>query len=412
MFQISYSKWLRWEVEISASKNATLPIVAANYILDNKVKLLNKPNIADVNVMDEIATQALKTSKDYFDLTSPQATKIRASILLIPLGLLKYWEVKFVGTWWCKIGKRPLDSFDEWLRKAGIKIENWEYKTYTVESKPKRNIMFPEFSVTATEALITYLAFVKDVDYDINIYQCAIEPHVQDLIKFLNNVWANININIDHTICVKPSKIDIKENEFHITSDYIEAGTYFAIWAWADDSEITIKNCDVDHLSSMYSIAEQIGIDFEIIDNHTIKVNSSNKKNYKPPHKFQTRIYPGFPTDLQSIFWALFTQCNWISKIYETIYEWRFWYLTELENLWANVEILNSHQALVIWPSKLHGWYVSSTDLRWWWAMVLAGIMAKGTTNIINEKIILRWYDNIVQKLQNIWVDIKRIDDK
>jgi len=424
MFQISYSANLKWEVEISASKNAALPIVSANYILDNAINIKNKPNIADVEILDEIATNALKISKDYFDLTSPKATKIRASILLIPLGLLKYGEVKFVWTWGCAIGKRPLDSFDEWLRKAWIEIEDdGEFKTYKITSKPKKNIMFPEFSVTATEALITYLAFAKDVDYDITVYQCATEPHVQNLIKFLNNTGADITISTDHTIIIKPTKQNLPlsseersgealEKDFYITSDYIEAGTYFAIGAGADNSELTIKNCDVDDLSSMYSIAEQMGINFKIIDKHTIIVNSYNKANYKPPHKFQTRIYPWFPTDLQSIFWALFTQCNGISKIYETIYEWRFGYLTELENLWANIELLNPHQALVIWPTALEGGYVSSTDLRWWWAMVLAGIMAKWTTNIMAEDIILRWYDSIMTKLQKIWVDIKRINDK
>ena len=96
---------------------------------------------------------------------------------------------------------------------------------------------------------------------------------------------------------------------------------------------------------------------------------------------------------------------------FETLFEWRFGYLNELENLWAKLEILNPHQALVIWPTKLKWNYVSSTDLRWWWAMVLAWIMAQWTTNIMNEKIILRWYENIVQNLQNIWVNIKQIDN-
>jgi UDP-N-acetylglucosamine 1-carboxyvinyltransferase len=165
---------------------------------------------------------------------------------------------------------------------------------------------------------------------------------------------------------------------------------------------------DVDDLSSMYSIANRIWIDFKIIDKHTIRVNSFNKKNYKAI-KLETRIYPGFPTDLQSIFGTLLTQANWVSKIFETLFEWRFGYLSELENLWAKVEILNPHQAIVIWPVKLKWWYVTSTDLRWWWAMVLAWIMAKWTTNIMNENIILRWYDNIVENLQNIWVDIVHI---
>lgn len=410
MFQISYSKWLRWEVNIWASKNATLPIVAANYLLDEPVHLTNKPDILDLQVLEEIFAEAKEKSKDFFDLTMEKATKIRTSILLIPYGLCKYWKVKFVWSGGCNIGKRPLDTFDDWLIKAWIKITNEDYKVYEVVWTPKKNIMMPEFSVTAVEALLTYLAFAGNFDYDINIYQVAIEPHVRNLIDFLNNIWADITLNVDHTIVVRPSKIQVKDRDFTIISDYVAAGTYFAIWAWADDSEITIKNVNVDDLSSMYSIAERIWIDFKIIDKNTIKVNSFNKKNYNAV-KFETRIFPWFPTDLQSIFGTLLTQANWISKIFETLFEWRFGYLNELENLWAKLEILNPHQALIIWPTKLRWNYVSSTDLRWWWAMVLAGIMAEWTTNIMNEKIILRWYENIVQNLQNIWVNIKQIEN-
>ena len=141
MYKISYSPNLKGEVQISGSKNAALPIVAANYILDNKIKLINKPNIKDVAVIEELANEALANSKDFFDLTSEKATKIRSSILLIPLGLIKYGKVKFIGSGGCAIGKRPLDMFDDALVKAGITITNDEFKTFEVTGKPKKNIM-------------------------------------------------------------------------------------------------------------------------------------------------------------------------------------------------------------------------------------------------------------------------------
>ena len=137
MFQLSYSHNLKWEVQISWSKNAALPIVAANYLLDFPVELLNKPNISDIRNMEALAIIALKTSKDYFDLTNDLAKKFRASILLIPLGLIKYWKVKFVGSWWCNIGKRPLDTFDNALIKAWISItydDNFKVFDHTVFS--------------------------------------------------------------------------------------------------------------------------------------------------------------------------------------------------------------------------------------------------------------------------------------
>lgn len=408
MFQIAYSPNLKGEVQISGSKNAALPILAANYCIENKVKLLNVPNIKDIDSMRQLADNALRISKDYFDLSQDLAKKFRASILLIPLGLLKYGKVKFVGSGWCNIGKRPLDIFDNALVKAGITLTQNEFKMYEVTGKPKKNIMLQGFSVTAIEALLIYLAFAKNYDYEINIYQVAIEPHVRNLIDFLNNVGANIHLNVDHSIVVKPGTMEIKQPEFKIISDYIEAGTYFAIGAGADTSEILIKGCHVDELSAIYSISDIIGINFKILDKYTIKVSSSNKKNYHAA-RIESRIYPGFPTDLQSIFGTLLTQANGVSKIFETLYEGRFNYLTELENLGAKVEILNPHQAIVIWPTKLKGNYVSSTDLRCWWAMVLAGIMAEGTTNILNEDIISRGYDDIVHKLQKIGVNIKQV---
>ena len=408
MFKIEYSPNLKWEIIISGSKNAALPIVAANLCIDNKVILLNKPNIKDVLSMETLAKSAIEKSKEYFDLTDDLAKKFRASILLIPFGLIKYGKVKFVGSGGCNIGKRPLDMFDDALVNAGITVTQWEYKTFEVTWIPKKNIMLQWFSVTAIEALLTYLAFANNFDYEINIYQVAIEPHVRNLIDFLNNVGADIHLNVDHSIVVKPSNINVQKKEFTIIADYIEAGTYFAIWAGADNSELTIKWCNVDDLSALYSIATKIGIDFKILDKYTIRVSSKNKKNYQAV-KFETRIYPWFPTDLQSIFWTLLTQATGISKIFETLYEGRFNYLTELENLWAKIEILNPHEAIVIWPTKLRGGYVSSTDLRCGGAMVLAGIMAQWTTNIMNEDIIARGYDDIINKLHSIWVKIQAV---
>lgn len=408
MFKISYSPDLRGEVIISGSKNAALPIIAANYLIDQQIQLENKPDISDVRSIEKLAEDALSKSTNFFDLTSELATKFRASILLIPVGLKKFWEVRFVGSGGCKIGKRPLDTFEDALHKAGVEITHGQFKTFKVVGKPKKNIMLQEFSVTATEALITYLAFLDNVDYEITIYQVATEPHVKNLIDFLNAAGADIRMGIDHTITVNPKKIAIKEPSFKIISDYIEAGTYFAIGAWADNSELIIRNVNVDDLSAMYNIASKIGINFKILDKQTLVVNSYNKANYKAV-KLEIRIFPWFPSDLQSIFGALASQFDGVTKIFETLYEGRFGYLNELENLGWKIEILNPHQALVIWKTELHGGYVSSTDLRWWGAMVLAGIMAKGETMIMNEDIIARGYADILNKLSSIGVKISAL---
>ena len=414
MHHIEYSPNLQGEVMISGSKNAALPIVAANYLLDNKILLHNKPNISDIRNMEALASKAIESSKGYFNLTDELSKKFRSSILLIPFGLIQYGEVRFWSVGGCNIGKRSLDTFDDAFVKAGVDVffNDSGEKVYKVARKPKKNIMLQEFSVTTVEALITYLAFAKNYDYEITIYQAATEPHVKNLVDFLNNAGAHLTRGIDHTLTIQPTEeIKIQNEEFSIVSDYIEAGTYFVIGATADNSEILLKNVNVDDLSAMYNIADRIGINFKILDKHTIKVNSFNKGNYKAT-KLQTMIFPGFPTDLQSAFWTLFTQCEGVSKICENLYEGRFGYLTELENFGAKVEILNPHEAIVIGKSNLKGCYATSRDLRGGAAMVIAGIMAQGTTHITNEELIERGYDNIIQKLTEIWVKIKQIPNE
>ena len=215
--------------------------------------------------------------------------------------------------------------------------------------------MLQEFSVTTIEALITYLTFLPDLDYEVTIYQVATEPHVKNLVEFLQNLGADITRGIDHTLKIKPVKaLKIQNEEFQIVSDYIEAGTFFAIGAGADNAELTINNVNVDDLSAMYNLADKIGINFRVLDKHTLKVDSYNKANYRAT-KMQTFIFPGFPTDLQSVFATLLTQCHGVSKIFETLFEGRFGYLNQLENLGAKIEILNPHQAIILGPTALKG---------------------------------------------------------
>jgi len=403
MFIIKNSKWLKWEIQISGSKNAGLPIVAANYLIGNKIKLNNLPNISDIKTLQTIGDQDLSK----WTLASELAQKIRASILLIPAWLKKFGKITFCQPGGCNIGKRPLDTFDSALYQAWVDIKDeWEWKQYIQARKPKKHIMLTEFSVTATEGLITYLAFLDDIDYEIKISQVAIEPHVVNLIDFLTLAGADIKMTHNHQIIVKPSKIDIKWDSFDIIGDYIEAGTYFGLGAVAENSEIVLKWINPEHLESVFVIADKIGINYEIWDNQ-IKVNSFNKDNYKAC-KIQTMIFPWFPTDLQPIFGTILTQSQGIGKIFETLFEGRFSYLTELENMGAKVEILNPHQAIIIWASKLSGSYVATKDLRAGWALLIAWTIAEWTTYITNEDIIERWYADIENKLKSVGVDITK----
>jgi len=405
MFKVSYSNNLRWEITLSASKNAALPILAANFLVDKQIWLLNLPNIIDVNILNQIWDEYLSK----WTLIWPLVERIRSSILLIPVWLYKYGKIGFSNCGGCSLGKRPLDTFDNAFQQAWVNVIVKENKKiFKVKNKPNKKIILTSFSVTATEAILIYLAFLDKIDYEIEIANIAIEPHVLDLINFLKQLWANIKLWYDHRVFIKPSKIDIKKYDYEIISDYIEWWTFFALWAIADNSEITIKNINPSHLEAIFTVADKIWIQYSYGKNY-ITVNSFNKKKYKNTN-IQTMIYPWFPTDLQSIFWTVLTQIKWISKIHEVLFEWRFGYFAELENMHAHIEILNPHEVLIVWWTKLKWNYVNTKDLRAGAWLILAWIVAEWETHIMNEHIIKRWYESIIEKLKWIWVNIEEIN--
>ena len=391
---------------VSGSKNAALPLLGAQKLVDNAVLLTNVPDILDVRRLKEVIGIADTQSEDFYDLTDDLVTKMRASILLIPHGLREYGSVKLLGSGWCKLGKRSLDTFDDAFEQCGVSVVDEDYKTYTVTGKPQSEIILAEFSVTTIEALLTYLAFHDAID-EVTIRQIAIEPHVVNLIDFLNACGADITLGYDHSVVVRKAQINPTVQEFAVVGDYLETALFLGIGALAENSELTVTWCPISHQTKTLYYAKQIGIDITIIDDQTFTISSKNKANYQAPKKIESRLYPWFPTDVLPKFVPILTQCHGRTKVFETLFEWRFAYLAELENLGADIEVLNPHQVLVIWPTPLKGNYVSSTDIRGGWAVLIAGVIAEWKTMITNEEMILRGYDSVIEKLQSIGVKIE-----
>jgi UDP-N-acetylglucosamine 1-carboxyvinyltransferase len=262
MFIINQSEKLKGTIQVSGSKNAALPIIAANYLTGNKVKLTNVPDILDVHNLQIVGDEALVNSKGkkYFDLTSEKCLKIRVSILMIPYGLLKHGTVKFIGVGGCNLGKRSLDAFDDALVQCGIRItQKGTIKTYTQHTTPQTDIIQKEFSVTTTEALLTYLAFLPGkFSQPLVIHNAAIEPHVLNVIAFLQSLGANIEINYDHSIVIKPQKMKIQAKEFAIIGDMLEAGLYLAIGAVTPGSDLTVTGMDIKELLSTFTFARTV----------------------------------------------------------------------------------------------------------------------------------------------------------
>lgn len=417
MYKINWWKKLSWTIEVSGSKNAALPILAASLLIRWKIILKNVPKIWDVLTFIEIInTIWVKHIFDWNKLTLDNTNintdfldanmikKIRASILLLSPLLQHFWNIKIPFPWGCNIWKRPIDSHLNWLRDIwySYEISNENIK---ITWKPhKWNITINAwFWVTSTENLIVANVLRSWIT---TIKQSAIEPHVMNLIDFLRSAWANISIRYNHEIIISGVEKLNSLVEWEIIWDYIESWTFIILWALAAKEYIDIKNARIWDLDSFIYKLKESWVKLQDLWWDVLRVFKSDNL-WKVD--IQTNIFPGFPTDLQSPFAVLMTQAEWTSKIFEVLFEWRLNFLMELEKMWAHSAILNPHEALIFWKTQLKWETVTSWDLRAWAAMVIAWIIASWETQVTKIEYIKRWYDLFLEKLKSIWVDIVEV---
>ncbi len=418
MLKVSWWQKLSWNVQISWSKNASLPIIAASLLL-KKAKLNNVPRIWDVFTFLEIIkslnvkvdfiwnTLSIDSSEMSLDnMDVEKIKKIRVWILLLPAILHRFWEVNIPYPGWCNIWKRPIDEHLKWLKAIwyeDIWDENkvhlkWEKKWWDIEINAW-------FAVTATENLMTANVLRP---WNTKIHNSAIEPHVINLVWFLKSAWAEINVNYNHTIEITWVNSLKDYIEFDIIHDYIESGTFIILWALSSEEYIDINNARIQDLTSFLEKCKEAWVKFQNLWNDSLRVfRSFELKSVK----IQTNIFPGFPTDLQSPFAILLSQAEWISRIQEIMFEWRLNYLVELEKMKWHPAIMNPHEALIFWKTKLVWSTVSSWDLRAWVAMIIAWLIAIWDTYITNVEYIERWYEDIIWKMQQLWVKIEKIQN-
>lgn len=418
MLKIKWWQQISWTVNISWSKNASLPIIAASLLLDN-VTLKNIPRIGDVftfleiikslNVKVEFEWNTLKLDSSQMNLDNANSDlikKIRVWILLLPAILKKVWEVNIPYPGWCNIGKRPIDEHINWFKSIWYKdVSKWE----NVHLKWKMSNWDVElnawFAVTATENLITANVLRK---WKTIINMAAIEPHVMNLVEFFKKTWADINVLYNHRIEINWVD-ELKNNiEFEVICDYIESWTFVIFWALTSKEYIDIKNARINDLTCFLAKCKEAWVRMDDLWNDTLRVYRSGDLKAV---KFQTNIFPGFPTDLQSPFSILLTQADWVSKIQEIMFEWRLNYLVEIEKMKWHPAMLNPHEALIFGKTKLHASTVSSWDLRAWVAMIIAWLIAEWDTYITNVEYIKRWYEDIIWKMAKLWVIIEDVDN-
>jgi UDP-N-acetylglucosamine 1-carboxyvinyltransferase len=293
--------------------------------------------------------------------------------------------------------------FLEGFKAMGAEIR-WEDDFYYLKADKLIGCeyFFTTISVTGTESLMMTAVLAKGTT---TLKNCACEPEIGALAEYLNQQGAKISGAGTPTITI--NGVDqISAGEFTIIPDRIEAGT-FAIMAAATKSELTITNCNPLHIESLLSIFKKTNIKFEQGEDW-LKIY---KTSDIPAYSIKTHEYPGFPTDLQAPYTVLATQSIGSSIIHETIYDRRLLYTDMLTQMGADIIMCDPHRVVVSGPTQLYGKKLTSPDLRAGIAMIIAGLIAEGTTEIDNIYQIDRGYENIDTRLRALGADISRVDD-
>ena len=413
---INGKKELSGKISISGSKNATLPILAAT-ILSDQVKLKNVPLVKDIftmvdllkfiglriNILKKKKTIEINNINKNIKTLAPYklVKTMRAGVLVLGPLLAKYKKAKISLPGGCAIGTRPVNLHLLALKKLGakIKIKNGYIFAEAKNGLKGAKITFPSISVGATEnaVLAAFNAKGKTI-----LKNCAIEPEVKDLIKFLNMLGGRIKI-VGRKILIIGCKIKKKNITHEVIFDRIELGTYM-IAAALVGKKIIFDKINPSIIRNEIEILKKMGVKIKV-KKSIIEILKSNKIK---KINLSTKPYPGFPTDLPAQLMVLMTRAQGISRITESIFENRFMHVPELKRMGANIDIKNKI-AIIKGPSKLTGAEVMATDLRASVSLVLAGLVADNRTIINRIYHLDRGYEFLEKKLKNCKARIKRI---
>ena len=409
--KIEGGKTLTGTVKISGAKNSVVALIPAAILCDEKVEIHNIPNISDIDALDEILRfigakieknndTLIIDASDINNIEIPEniSKKLRASYYFMSALLGKYKKVDMYFPGGCNIGKRPIDQTLKAFRALGATVieDNNKY-SIRAEKLVGAEISLDMPSVGATINAIYASVRAEGTTIIIN---AAREPEINNIVDFLNKMGAKIEGAGTSTIKIEGVNY-LKSANIVSIPDRIETGTYVIIGALLGDN-LRIENIIPEHIQALLDKLEEANVDFKVYDNYIIV----NKSNNLKPITVETKGYPGFATDLQQPLTALLTQCDGVSYLAETIYENRFKNVEYLNKMGANITI-NDRTIEIEGKTLLHGCEVTATDLRAGACMVIAGLIAEGTTTINEINHVLRGYENIIQKLTLVGAKIE-----
>ena len=413
---IKGKKKLVGSIDISGSKNAILPILAAALLTDKVVTLRNIPLVKDVYTMinllkfigltieisKKLKTLKISSNKELKTIAPYNLLKtMRAGVLVLGPLLAKNKKAKVSLPGGCAIGARPVNLHLFALEKLGAKIKIKDGYIYASAKNGLKGsiIKFPSISVGATENAI--LAAVSAKGKTI-ISKCAIEPEIQDMIGFLKKLGCNIRFVGKRKILIIGTK-EFKDTNHEIIFDRIELGTYL-IAAALVGKKITFLKIKPKVIETEIKLLKKMGVKMKI-DKNKITVFESKKINNV---NIKTEPYPGFPTDLQAQIMVLMLKATGTSKITENIFENRFMHVPELRRMGAKI-ITKKNIALVTGPTNLSGAEVMATDLRASVSLVLAALIADNRTVINRVYHLDRGYESLEKKLKKCTANINRV---
>ena len=407
---IKGEKELTGTIRISGAKNAAVAIIPAAILSDEETTICNLPEISDIASLEEIleylnvetkrATESIVINpKNMENKTIPEdiAKKLRASYYFMGALLSKYKFVEMYFPGGCKIGSRPINIHLEGFKKLGATIiEDGDKYTIKADKLKGTNIYLDVASVGATINIM--LAAVK-AEGTTTIENAAREPEIVNVATFLNSMGAKITGAGTSVIKIKGVK-HLHKGFIEIIPDRIEAGTYVILGSLIGNN-LKIDNIIPEHIEALTSKLKEAGANIDIHEDHIICNKSENLKKVN----ITTYYFPGFATDLQQPFTTFLTQCQGLSTVEENIYENRFMHIPYLNKMGANIKVVR-RKAKVKGKTPLKGKVVKATDLRAGASLVIAGLIAHGTTKISDAEHILRGYEGIVDKLTNVGASI------
>lgn len=401
---------LQGEVEVSGAKNAALKLIAASLLAPGRTTLHNVPRIKDVNTMLAVL-DGLGADTNFYDhtleieggeissYTAPYdlVRQMRASIVVLGPLVARFGEAEVSAPGGCNLGLRKFNFHLDGLRALGadIELDHGFIKATAPDGLRGAEVVFQYPSVTATENVMMAAVLASGLTI---IENGAREPEVVALAEFLNLMGADVEGAGTGRIVIEGVD-ELHPVEYSVTPDRIEAGT-FLMSAAATGGEVLVKKAVPEHLKMELEKLDEMGVDLSL-EETGIRVRVEDPADLSGVD-VSTLPFPGFATDLQAQMMVLMTQASGAGIITENVYENRLQVAEELNRMDADIDLFGGHRAMAKGPRRLSGTIVQAPDLRGGAALVMAGLVAEGTTIVEGANHILRGYESIESKLTSL----------